>query len=153
MPTESTLQALILGRHRADMRYQSILSSTRAITFFGTPHQGGSGVSAAKFLANLLHAVNIDARSDLIKELNPDSLSLFDLTGDFRQVVETLGIVIHTFFEGKKTQIGRYWPMRKKILVSREIKRSITYLLSPTSPPDDFPLDRQRTICHSRLHT
>ena len=106
------------------MRYQHILNSTRAIMFFGTPHQGGNGVSTAKFLANLLHAVNIDARSDLIKELNPDSLFLFDLTGDFRQVIESLGIVIYTFFEGKKTEIGRFWPMIKKILV----RQSITYL-------------------------
>ena len=96
--------------------------------FFGIPHQGGSGVPTTEFLANLLHVVNIDTRSDLIKELNPDSLFLFDLTGDFRQVVETLGIVIHTFFEGKKTEIGPFRPLIKKILVSREIKRSIAYL-------------------------
>ena len=101
------------------MRYEHILSSTRAIMFFGTPHQGGNGVPAAEFLANLLHAVNVDARSDLIKELNPDSLFLFDLTSDFRQVVETLGIVIYTFFEGKKTKIGRFWPMMKMMLVSQ----------------------------------
>lgn len=110
-------QALIVGKNRADMRYENLLDSVRAVMFFGTPHQGGNGVNAATFVANILQAVNVDARKDLIKELNPDSLFLFDLTGDFRQVIEALGIVIYTFYEGKKTKIGA-WPMKHNLLVS-----------------------------------
>ncbi|KAJ7290249.1 Alpha/Beta hydrolase protein [Mycena rebaudengoi] len=107
-------QALIVGSNRADMRYKDVLESIHAVMFFGTPHQGGNGVGTGEFLANLLRAVNLDARSDLIRELNPNSLFLFDLTGDFRQVIENLGTVIYTFFEGKETQIGK-WPVKRKL--------------------------------------
>ncbi|KAJ6565197.1 Alpha/Beta hydrolase protein [Mycena vulgaris] len=109
-------QALIVGSNRADQRYKDILDSISSVMFFGTPHQGGSGVGPAEFVANLLHAVNLDARSDLIRELNPNSLFLFDLTGDFRQVIDNLRTEIYTFFEGKETRIGK-WPARRKLLV------------------------------------
>ncbi|KAF9064864.1 Alpha/Beta hydrolase protein [Rhodocollybia butyracea] len=112
-------QALIVGSNRADMRYKDLLESIHAVMFFGTPHQGGNGVSTAEFLTNLLHAVNLDARSDLIRELNPNSLFLFDLTGDFRQVIESLHTVICTFVEGKETKIGR-WPLKRKLLIVQE---------------------------------
>ena len=86
--------------------------------FFGTPHQGGSGITAAEFVANILQAVNVETRKDLIKELNPESLFLFDLTGDFRQVIDALGIVIYTFYEGKKTRIGAKFLLKRDVLAS-----------------------------------
>jgi len=68
-------------------------------------------------MTNLLKAINIETRSDLLRMLDARSLALFDLTDDFRQVVELLGVTIHTFFEGKKTKIG-HWPTRRNVLVT-----------------------------------
>jgi len=70
-------------------------------------------------VADLLKAINIETRGDLLKTLDPRSLALFDLTDDFRQVVELLGITIHTFFEGKKTKVG-HWPAKRNVLIVQE---------------------------------
>ena len=95
--------------------------------FFGTPHQGGNGVGTGELLANLLNAVNLEARGDLIKELKTSSLFLFDLSGDFRQAVQRMGIVIYTMYEGKKTSIG-HWPVKRRLLVSSVTSHSGEYL-------------------------
>ncbi|KAH6919120.1 hypothetical protein BKA70DRAFT_42271 [Coprinopsis sp. MPI-PUGE-AT-0042] len=111
-------QALTLGDTRADQRYHPLIQSVRAVTFFGTPHQGANGVTTGKLIANLLTAVNLEARGDLLKELERNSTSLFDLTSDFRQVVQRLGVVVYTMYEAKKTVLGR-WPFKKALLVRR----------------------------------
>jgi hypothetical protein len=105
-----------LGETRADQRYHPLIQSVRAITFFGTPHQGANGVTTGKLIANLLTSVNLEARGDLLKELERNSVSLFDLTSDFRQVVQRLGMVVYTLYEGKKTILGK-WPFRKSLWV------------------------------------
>lgn len=84
--------------------------------FLGTPHRGGNGVDSATFVANFLRAVNVNVRLDLIKSLNPNSMVLFDLTDDFRQLVEAKGIEISTLFEIKKTVFG-HWPAKRRFLV------------------------------------
>ncbi|KIK63472.1 hypothetical protein GYMLUDRAFT_72124 [Collybiopsis luxurians FD-317 M1] len=99
-------QALLIAHTRADGRFDSIINSVTGIVFLGTPHQGGNGVDAAKFVANFVRAFNIDVRVDLIKSLDPKSMVLFDLTDDFRQLVSSKGIEIATLYETKKTKIG-----------------------------------------------
>lgn len=47
-------QALIVGKNRADMRYENLLDSVHVVMFFGTPYQGGNEVSATTFVANIL---------------------------------------------------------------------------------------------------
>jgi hypothetical protein len=86
------------------------------VIFLGTPHRGGNGVDSATFVSNFLRAVNVNVRVDLIKSLNPNSMVLFDLTDDFRQLVEAKGIEISTLFEIKKTVIG-HWPVKHQFLV------------------------------------
>lgn len=111
-------QALIIANTRADKRYHDILGSLYGIVFFGTPHRGGNGVSSGVLLGNLLKAVGVDARTDLIRSLDPRSIALFDLTDDFRQIVDAFGITIHTFFETKKTKVG----FTKRVLVSTRVQ-------------------------------
>jgi len=112
-------QALIIANGRADGRYSDIKDSIRAIVFFGTPHRGGNGVNAAVLVTHILKAINIETNRDLLKTLDPRSVALFDLTDDFRQVVELIGVTVHTFFEGKKTKIG-HWPAKRSVLIVQE---------------------------------
>lgn len=97
---------MLIAHTRADRRFDSIINSVAGIVFLGTPHQGANGVDTAKFVANFVRAFNIDIRVDLIKSLDPNSMVLFDLTDDFRQLVSSKGIEIATLFETKKTKIG-----------------------------------------------
>ncbi|KAH7928814.1 hypothetical protein BV22DRAFT_1192463 [Leucogyrophana mollusca] len=99
-------QALLIANARADKRFDSILNSAGAVMFLGTPHQGGNGVDMGTFVANFVRAFGVKARSDIIRSLDPRSMVLFDLTDDFRQLVDAKGIEISTLFEIKKTHIG-----------------------------------------------
>ena len=84
--------------------------------FIGTPHRGGNGVDSATFVSNFLKVVNITVRIDLIKSLNPNSMVLFDLTDDFRQLVDTKRMGISTLFELRETVFG-HWPVKRQFLV------------------------------------
>lgn len=86
------------------MDYKSLLNSVCGVIFLGTPHQGGRELDSATAVANFLHP-HTEARRDLINPLKPYSLFLFDLTGDFLQVVEAKDIQISTFYETRKTTL------------------------------------------------
>ncbi|EMD33041.1 hypothetical protein CERSUDRAFT_118443 [Gelatoporia subvermispora B] len=127
-------QALIVARQNSGKRYEDVLDSLRCMIFFGTPHQGVPGATRTRIAGNLLRAVGIEARTDLIRELEPTSTALFDLTEDFRHAIEDLGTIIYTFFEEKRTRtrgglLGRdalVVPEKSAILgVTRERKASI----------------------------
>jgi hypothetical protein len=96
------------------------LNSVAGVLFLGTPHRGGNGVDIATFVSNFLKAVNVSVRIDLIRQLEPNSMVLFDLTDDFRQLVEAKGIEISTIFEIRKTVFG-HWPAKRRFLVRNVI--------------------------------
>ncbi|KLO06642.1 hypothetical protein SCHPADRAFT_837791 [Schizopora paradoxa] len=103
-------QALIIAKD--NNRYQTILNSVHGVLSLGTPHQGGKGVDNARFVANFLRPFNRNVRMDLIKGLRPDSMILFDLTNEFRKLVEARRIKIATLIESKSTRIGFFRHVR-----------------------------------------
>ncbi|KAL4756001.1 uncharacterized protein BDW70DRAFT_164915 [Aspergillus foveolatus] len=78
--------------------YGNIADSTRAILFFGTPHQG-SDVSA--YLGKLRETVLL-GRSEIVDELAQWSALLAELTTPFSEVAPRY--IITTFFEQKPTK-------------------------------------------------
>ena len=80
-------QAVIQG---VDERFRGMLASLHAIMFFATPHQGGNGADLGLLFVDLLKAVNVDARGDLLKQLQVDSTSLFDLNNDFSNGISSV---------------------------------------------------------------
>jgi len=122
-------KALLIAHLRASERFASILNSVRGVIFVGTPHRGGNGVDSATFVSNFLKAVNITVRVDLIQSLNPNSMVLFDLTDDFRQLVDAKGMGISTLFEVRKTVFG-HWPVKRQFLVRNMLSSSTQTRLS-----------------------
>nr|VWP02414.1 D-xylose-proton symporter [Ganoderma boninense] len=111
-------QALLIANTRADGRFNSILNSVAGVIFLGTPHRGGNGVDTATFIANFIRAFKVNVRADLLKSLDPNSMVLFDLTDDFRQLVATKGIEIASLFETKKTKFS--WPISPVWIVEEQ---------------------------------
>jgi hypothetical protein len=84
-----------------DRVYGKILNSTKAITFFATPHKGGNGASLGERAANIIKFFTGNLRNDILKLLNGHSKHLANLTADFAHqyedyqfltVSETLGL-------------------------------------------------------------
>ena len=87
-------------------RYQSILDSTRAIFFFGTPHQGSDVADTAGYLLRLVDSEAVEfiggrgkpVRKDLIKDLSPKSKTLEQLCTAFVNRAQAVRCII-SFFE------------------------------------------------------
>ena len=82
-------------------RFQWVLELTRAIYFFGTPHGGSAIAESALGLAKIFQSLNNEwaglvigrgkpLRTDLIKELHPDSKALQELSDVFRKLSKGL---------------------------------------------------------------
>lgn len=83
-------QALIEARKQiVDSSLQDIYTSTRAIIFFGTPHRGSEGASWGLMLSAITQAVQIDANSAILRDLDPQSGSskLEELMLDFDDIL------------------------------------------------------------------
>ena len=110
-----TFKALLLLEHEHD-RFDNILNCVTGVIFMGTPHGGGNGTEAAKFITKIIKAVNIDLQRNLIKALKKDSRELFDATKDFRKQVERTQIKVVTLYEREPMKLGP-WPLQKRIVV------------------------------------
>ncbi|EMD31498.1 hypothetical protein CERSUDRAFT_119715, partial [Gelatoporia subvermispora B] len=107
-------QVLLTASNRTDARFKDIIESIRGIMFFGTPQNKGNDVSTTFLVCDILRAFNIDGLVDALKEWDVKPLFLYNSTAEFRLIIEQLGIVVHTFIEDQRTQIGR-WPLERNI--------------------------------------
>ena len=83
-------QALIEARKQvADSCLLDIYTSTHAIVFFGTPHRGSGTASWGLILSAIAQAVQIDANSAILRDLDPKSGSskLEELVLDFDDIL------------------------------------------------------------------
>lgn len=96
-------QALVIANEKKC--YHSILNSTKAIFFFGTPHQGShlaDTILRASFLLSLptTSAVQVivgkgkPLRSELVEELSPESKSLDELCSAFVERAHNIPYII-----------------------------------------------------------
>jgi hypothetical protein len=93
--------------------YDLIRESTRGIIFFGTPHQGGNGVTLGRVAARIVTAVGGSVSNDLLHYLDKDSANVENAHEDFRYQVNDYQIV--TFFETRKTKLKKSGFMGKYI--------------------------------------
>lgn len=110
-------KSLIIANEKRD-RYESILDSTRAIFFFGTPHQGSDFADTASNFFRLFDTWVVEAigkkgkpvRPELIKDLGPKSKTLEQLCTAFVNRAHAVRCIV-SFFELNK--------LRSQIIVSR----------------------------------
>ena len=112
-----------------ELRYTSILLSTKAIAFFGTPHRGSEKAGLGSVLVNILntvesvslleHAVG-GTRSDLVKILGSRSTVLEEVSLSFRNRANAMEIV--SFYETRTSP-----PFKTEVSVSL---RTLTVLES-----------------------
>ncbi|KAF8530880.1 hypothetical protein BDD12DRAFT_767720, partial [Trichophaea hybrida] len=85
--------------------YSSIRESTRGLVFFGTPHQGGNGVTLGKIAVNIVTTLGGKVSNDLLLYLEKDSVLTQNTNDDFRHQVEDYRFV--SFFETRKTRLKK----------------------------------------------
>jgi hypothetical protein len=76
--------------------YGDILSSTKAILFFGTPHQGADSAVWAAYLGNLARGLGFRT-AEVTQELQRWSNPLVELTTSFSGLAQKF--FISTFFQ------------------------------------------------------
>ncbi|CAD6581928.1 MAG: hypothetical protein ASARMPRED_000737 [Alectoria sarmentosa] len=97
--------SLIIANEKQN-RYQSILDSTRAIFFFGTPHRGSDFADTAHVLSTFVEPFNSElllgkgksVRSDLLQDLAPKSKTLEKLCDAFVDRADQVECIT-TFYE------------------------------------------------------
>jgi hypothetical protein len=97
----TSFQTLRHAHTREDV-YGGILASTKAIAFFGTPHQGADPAKWATALGHIAKVVGIRATKAL-QDLRTWSDPLVELSADFCNLPRKHNITIYTFFETSKT--------------------------------------------------
>jgi hypothetical protein len=90
-----------------DRSFSNILSSTKAIAFFGTPHKGSRHADLASILSNIAESISkvtlaarlagLHTRSDLIDLLKNPSAELDEINMSFNDRLE--GLEIASFYE------------------------------------------------------
>lgn len=86
--------------HARFSQYHVILDSTKAIVFFGTPHQGSDAATWASFLGSVGKAVRV-RNTDVVEELRRWSSPLVELTTTFSELAPKF--LTSTYFETKAT--------------------------------------------------
>ena len=96
------IQALITANEMD--RYQCILDSTKAIFFFGTPHQGSATADRVNQISPILNLLNLSylgkgrSRPELIADLSAKSKQLDDLSSSFVGRASKIPFIM-TFYE------------------------------------------------------
>ncbi|KAK3305959.1 uncharacterized protein B0T15DRAFT_533930 [Chaetomium strumarium] len=86
-------QALTLARNEWKV-YGDILTSTKGIVFFGTPHRGSDVTQWGEVIANIKAAsFGTRARTPFFKFLRPNAKDLLDLSEDFRPIAQNYALV------------------------------------------------------------
>jgi hypothetical protein len=99
-----------------ERRYEDLRQSTYGLVFFGTPHQGGNGVSYAKIIANSIRMITRQSKSSLLKNLKRGSLLNEATTDQFRGQLGDYEVL--TFFESIKTPLTGIFGWATKYIVS-----------------------------------
>jgi hypothetical protein len=81
-------------------QYSEIIESTKALVFFGTPHQGADVATWSTYLTNVSKAIGIQS-STVLKELKRWSTTLLELNRLFSEQISEL--MVTTFFELEDT--------------------------------------------------
>ncbi|KAF8859461.1 hypothetical protein BDZ45DRAFT_673223, partial [Acephala macrosclerotiorum] len=90
------IKSALRHAHALESQYGNILDSTKAIVFFGTPHQGADTATWAAFLGGLSKAIRI-RNTEVVEELKRWSNPLVELTTTFAELAPRFQIT--TFFE------------------------------------------------------
>ena len=141
-------QALILA-HQNPL-YSSILQSTIAILFFGTPHRGARGTpEMGMVLGNIVDLCLKSSgsrlfmgktRNDLLASLSANSSTLRDIAQDFTHILDGLQII--TFYE-----------LEEKAPLGRLVRpfHSLPYGHGPTAEVEVSLADHEFADCRPRL--
>jgi hypothetical protein len=96
-----------------DPRFEVIKKSCYGLVFMATPHRGSDKANLGKIMANIWKISLTRPKTQLLEQLEKDSLALQDLSDDFRYMHSQFQIA--SFVEEKETNIGALTP---KIMVS-----------------------------------
>ncbi|KAK1640670.1 Alpha/Beta hydrolase protein [Colletotrichum phormii] len=83
-------------------QFGDILSYTKAIVFFGTPHQGADAAAWAVLLGEIGSWVRL-RNTEVVEELKRWSDPLVQLTRQFKEIPSLYGIHITSFYETQAT--------------------------------------------------
>lgn len=95
-----TLDQALRHAHERYSPYGSILDATRAVVFFGTPHQGSDAATWAAFLGSIGKVVRL-RNTEVVDELKRWSNPLVELTTVFSELRDQFQIT--TFYEKQTT--------------------------------------------------
>ncbi|KAH9215120.1 hypothetical protein DL95DRAFT_501463, partial [Leptodontidium sp. 2 PMI_412] len=85
-------KCLLLANERKEL-YGSILTSTRGVAFFGTPHRGSGSASLSKTCLDIGHVFYPNLRSDLVQNLKRTAEELADIGCSVPELLQPLSIV------------------------------------------------------------
>jgi hypothetical protein len=94
-----TRKGLLYGKMNLT-QYSEIIESTKALVFFGTPHQGADVATWSTYLTNVSKAIGLRS-STVLKELERWSTTLLELNKLFSEQISEL--MVTTFFELEDT--------------------------------------------------
>lgn len=101
-------QALVLAQ--LDSHFKEIYGATYGIIFLGTPHSGSNVASFVKSVGNVISIAFPGSQMKLIEDLKKDSVTLFNLSDEFRRIASELEIV--SFYEQRETAIRQAQSVR-----------------------------------------
>ncbi|KAG8818980.1 hypothetical protein FRC17_010639 [Serendipita sp. 399] len=111
------LKALVhchLRNHKSGHRLRSIVTSTVAVLFFGTPHSGANGVQLVEWMCRLL-SIYRSTSNKVLKDLKKDSSALEELQANYLPASEGIDTIF--FYEAYETPIvGGIVPRRSAII-------------------------------------
>ena len=85
-------KCLVMANERKKM-YGSIVSSTKGVAFFGTPHRGSGAASLMTTCLNIASIVHRNIRSDLVEHLERTAEELADIGSSSPELLESLSII------------------------------------------------------------
>ncbi|KAI1130691.1 hypothetical protein F5Y10DRAFT_106906 [Nemania abortiva] len=94
------IKAALRHAHALESLYGEILEATKAIVFFGTPHQGADAAAWAAMLGGLGKIIGLQS-TEVVEELKRWSDPLVELTTTFSELLPRFDIT--TYCETKKT--------------------------------------------------
>ncbi|KAG8824605.1 hypothetical protein FRC17_009068, partial [Serendipita sp. 399] len=99
------LKALVhchLRNHKSGHRLRSIITSTLAVLFFGTPHAGANGVQLVEWMCRLL-SIYRSTSNKVLKDIKKDSSALEELQANYLPASEGIDTIF--FYEAYETPI------------------------------------------------
>lgn len=105
-------QTLVIASQEAP--FSHVINSTRGVIFFGTPHQGSGLANYASTLTRVPSSLALKPPPALLNSLKNKSLSLANLTDDFKKLAIFQNISIVSFYETRTMTILSKLVVEKK---------------------------------------